>query len=981
MTSMLVATAGFARRKAPSAGLLLMPLMAYGAIAAQWESGANAASPAAIRTVTLITGDRVVISGGEKQTVTVQPRKGREKIVFATTYQRVTASQREHLFVIPADAQPLISAGRLDRQLFDVTTLLESHYDDAQRCKLSLLVTYGSQVSALSVASTALPGATITNRFKSVNGVAASFDRQQLGSFWDSLTGGASLARIKKIWLDRVYQVVPDQSVPQIGAPLAWQGGYDGTEVACVSEIPGEQGCTLNRILEGMHWTVEERGSRIVSMSFGQPDDPDEFDPLEEAVEQLTVQHGVLFVIAAGKAGHTPGSAPAALTVGAADITAPGVGVVARAATILQQRHPDWSPAQLKSALMSTGGGGVDLPAALATSIVADTSSLNLGVVEFPHEDDSKIKRTVTYRNFGDVSIWLKFNIDVLGPDGAVAPEGMFSLDQTTLIVPAGSTARVTLTANTRGQAAPGLFKGKLLATGGGMSLSIPVAVLVEKPAFNVTVQHIDRNGALALDFVTTFVRLDEYMEAISTSDGILRLPAGRYAVQTYFYKDPVTLLLYPEFVLDAPATLTLDARNAAPLSVTPPTPTAKSFFVRTEYHAAAAWGSHAFGIQQYHHGEIYTGVVGQPAAHIRSIVNEHWKDPAQATSTEGAPLYTAVFSEPGTLITGVKTIPVADMAVVRARYAMRSPDPSGDRGLGIGVDVPGPTQIHAAFDSSVKFPHQRKEYYYSSDEDIRWHAAMTPDAFLSLDAPSRKYKPRQAYHSRWNEPPFAPVLPNYNSEVSWSYRTGDTMTVRIPILGDRKAHVISLPLDEDTGGKLALYRNGEKIAQVERGSSGDFQLQSVVAPEPAAYRIEADATQLLLPLSPRVRGVWTFQSEHVGETARLPLLTVRFNPSLNEFGEAACSTDFKIPISVYQLDQPEPVQVKDLSIEASFDDGVSWRSVPVSQDAGEWFAVLQHPKGAQYVSLRATATGRSANTAEITLIRAYALTDGGVTE
>ncbi|WP_065487681.1 S8 family serine peptidase [Streptomyces sp. PTY087I2] len=175
-------------------------------------------------------------------------------------------------------------------------------------------------------------------------------------------------------------------------------------------------------ILAGMEWAVAQ-GADIVNLSLGGPDTP-EVDPLEKAVDKLSAEKGVLFAIAAGNEGDeagtvgSPGSADAALTVGAVDdkdklayfssrgprigdgaikpdVTAPGVDTtaaipsgsliaqdvgekpagyatisgtsmatphVAGAAALLKQQHPGWKYAELKGALTASTKPGAYNP-------------------------------------------------------------------------------------------------------------------------------------------------------------------------------------------------------------------------------------------------------------------------------------------------------------------------------------------------------------------------------------------------------------------------------------------------------------------------------------------------------------------------------------------------------------------------------------------------------------------------------------------
>ncbi|MEV5435658.1 S8 family peptidase [Streptomyces sp. NPDC052682] len=177
-----------------------------------------------------------------------------------------------------------------------------------------------------------------------------------------------------------------------------------------------------SEILAGMEWAAAQ-GADVINMSLGGGDTP-EIDPLEAAVNKLSADKGVLFAIAAGNEGFlgeqsigSPGSAAAALTVGAVDdkdkladfssigpgldgalkpdVTAPGVDItaasakgndiakevgekpagymsisgtsmatphVAGAAAILKQQHPDWKYTELKGALTGSTKGGKYTP-------------------------------------------------------------------------------------------------------------------------------------------------------------------------------------------------------------------------------------------------------------------------------------------------------------------------------------------------------------------------------------------------------------------------------------------------------------------------------------------------------------------------------------------------------------------------------------------------------------------------------------------
>ncbi|MEO3748295.1 S8 family serine peptidase [Plantactinospora sp. B5E13] len=416
------------------------------------------------RTVTLLTGDRITVN--RHGNPSVRPGPGRTGIP-------IQAYRRDgRLHVVPADAVPLVRAGQVDARLFDVTTLLEFGYDD-RRTDLPLILTSGASGAsgasgvasaggaARSAAVARRHGAEVVRELSAVDGAAVRAAKPRLADLWRDIAGGAGDAGARRglstVWLDGLRKPTLEHSVPQIGAPAAWQAGLDGAGVTVAvldsgidadhpdlagqvvgqanftegeeddldryghgthvaSTIAGtgaasegrnrgvapgaklldgkvcaEFGCAESWILAGMQWAAEQ-GATVVNLSLGGMDGP-EVDPVEEAVNTLTAEHGTLFVISAGNAGAegtvgSPASADAALAVGAVDrddnladfssrgprvgdgglkpeITAPGVEIVAA-------RSSDAFPGETPEPYVAASGTSMSAPhVAGAAAIVA----------------------------------------------------------------------------------------------------------------------------------------------------------------------------------------------------------------------------------------------------------------------------------------------------------------------------------------------------------------------------------------------------------------------------------------------------------------------------------------------------------------------------------------------------------------------------------------------------------------------------------
>ena len=193
----------------------------------------NAAAPASgvqpkSAKVTLITGDVVEVTeaGGGKKAASVQPAPGREGIAFHTL--EVDGGLR----VLPSDAVPYISTGVLDANLFDVNKLIADGFGDSSAASLPLIVRYSDPAGAR---TQSLAGTTPVRQLDSIGATAIRATKDELPALWKTIRPAQNArtlsAGIAKVWLDgKVHQVL-DKSVPQIGAPAAWQAGYEGTGV------------------------------------------------------------------------------------------------------------------------------------------------------------------------------------------------------------------------------------------------------------------------------------------------------------------------------------------------------------------------------------------------------------------------------------------------------------------------------------------------------------------------------------------------------------------------------------------------------------------------------------------------------------------------------------------------------------------------------------------------------------------------------
>jgi len=176
------------------------------------------------KTITLLTGDKVHLTPAGS---------GRSNVRFvpvdpaAAGYETRTVGK--DLYVVPDSAARLVQRGKVDEALFNVSALIRQGFDDASTDRIPVITTY--KATARSAQQPVPNGATRTRSLPSVGAAALRTEKTQAHDTWSALTTPTDPAgrELDKIWLDAKVKSTLDQSVPYVGAPQAWQAGFDGT--------------------------------------------------------------------------------------------------------------------------------------------------------------------------------------------------------------------------------------------------------------------------------------------------------------------------------------------------------------------------------------------------------------------------------------------------------------------------------------------------------------------------------------------------------------------------------------------------------------------------------------------------------------------------------------------------------------------------------------------------------------------------------
>ncbi|WP_186763426.1 S8 family peptidase [Lentzea tibetensis] len=1034
------------------------------------------------KTVTLITGDQVQVTehSDGKKAVTITGVKGKRRAFHRQ-------DKGKDVVLVPHEAVALVASGKLDKRLFNVSELIRQRYDDASSPTTPLIITRTANPQA------AIQGATTTRALERIHGLAVAQRKENAADFWQSIATNPDITRISldrkvKVNLDRstaqigapaawqagytgkgvkvavldtgidtkhpdlTSAVVGAQDFTGSGSPADGHG--HGTHVASI--VAGQHakyrgvapdakllnGKVLTDdgegyeswIVAGMEWAAAQ-GAKVVNLSLGGEDAP-EVDALEAAVNDLTARTGTLFVIAAGNEGEegegtigSPGSAAAALTVGAAerddsvadfssrgpnqgdaalkpDVTAPGVGIVAAkmgtsdhiafsgtsmatphvagAAAIVAQQHPDWRPEDIKSALRSTakpatatvweqGTGRIDLSRATKQTVLAST--VDFGTLRHPH--DKPVTKTLTYTNLGDAPLTLAVTLKATGPITAGA---------TQVTIPARGKAEVPLTVTPTRQ-----LKGLVSATvtartaDGAVVVTSTAGALPEEEMFEVTIAQTNRDGKAPADGDTllTYLDLDRETtgEAVpSGADNKVRLPKGTYhflhAISTPIDpQDPekfsTTLFGEPDVRVDRDVTLTFDARRGAPALLT-----SEHKGLEQRIPCMTAIMESGEGLEQNGlcladsttEENPFYAVPSRSAKNTGTFVFHHehsWATPAGDLKVKLKQYVAGRI--PATLS---RTVPDSELAELREEFYRQGSQKSGYRSEGVWA----PHQ-NSSVDTPETLPFgSKRRLLMSAQPWLKWSHSLAfeqGDEWASLDSHfgDRVYRAGESRTEKWYQAANGPFFTDQDLLFS---RQGNLIGGFFSLYGD-PLHDYSLSGPRDEKQTFSLYRGNTLIGTKTVKHDVEFEVPAAAAD----YRLVATATRTLpwSELSTTVTCEWGFRSAHVPGAGLVytPLSVVQYAPPVDLNNQLRAGSTVRIPVTVQRQPRSGTSPVKSLGVEVSYDDGKTWVTAPLEGKN----AVVTHPaldRTNGFVALRGTSADAQGNTVKQTILRAYRL-------
>ncbi|MFI0411001.1 hypothetical protein [Actinomadura sp. 3N508] len=453
-------------------------------------------------------------------------------------------------------------------------------------------------------------------------------------------------------------------------------------------------------------------------------------------------------------------------------------------------------------------------------------------------------------------------------------------------------------------------------------------------------------------------------------------VPAGTYdltaIVLTGHPGNPTDLALYgnPALPVNGDVDITMDARTAPELKAVSPSTTA------TEVT------SHAQLTQTIAGQQISSLISGTPQTSLRAWPSATTTRPyhflyvesqSEPLTTQPAPrVYNLAFPTAGRIPTTLTfTAAPSSLALVNTTYASQGVPSDGVGPHSSVLDFDGINEKVMGLSHTAAAPSTQRIYYTAAG--VVWRSNYFYQSgsvqVAERQTSARTYTPGATHSEAWNKAAFGPTVKTGH---------GQGQLLAFPMIADTGTpghENLGGNYSEGTPGTLTLYRNGQLVGQSTNPLAGNWNVPA----EAATYRLDM-SVQRSVPWSRYVSSInasWTFPSaERPGDPFedQRGLLQLRITGNYDNTGRAPSGVTFPLDVVVERA--ADGSAVTSASLEASFNNGTTWTTVPLTPNGTDrWTANVPHPTTHNgYVALRVKAADASGNAVNQTVTRAYAL-------
>jgi hypothetical protein len=235
------------------------------------------------------------------------------------------------------------------------------------------------------------------------------------------------------------------------------------------------------------------------------------------------------------------------------------------------------------------------------------------------------------------------------------------------------------------------------------------------------------------------------------------------------------------------------------------------------------------------------------------------------------------------------------------------------------------------------------------------------PQTISRLISPSKEYRAGKSYRERFNAAAFT-IAPDA------AVRLGNSLFLSAYGLADADGNGGFIATDSESS---KLIQNGKVIA--ESPYFGYVDASELPAAK-TTYTLESTQTQSRSPFGTRTDLRWTFSSAATSEQTRLPLLGIRYQPTVDVHNVAERKPLTVLPVVVDPQAGQQLPGLRKLTVQVSGDDGKTWKNAAVAPIGhGRYKAIFATPAG-KNVSLRSHLVDGAGNATDLTVIRSYAL-------